>query len=146
MAGALAAGVLVAGVVTLGPPAVYFLTGYGCGDAEDRLAGVLAGEGVLEAEPEWAEREESYRSCDDDDLFVVAGARYELAGSAADSSRSVLGHYRQAALADGWQAHSTAGCFTKAVGGTTAYLQVENPADGGFHVEIVAQRDGSQWC
>jgi hypothetical protein len=146
MAGVLAAGVLAAGLVTLGPPAAYFLFAYGCGEAEDRLAGALADEAVLEAAPGGARREETYRGCDDDDLFVGVGAQYQLAGSAAGSPEGVLAHYRQAALADGWQARATSGCFTKAVGGTTAYLQVESPVGGRFQVEITADREGSQWC
>ncbi|MFI6034153.1 hypothetical protein ACIBBD_08290 [Streptomyces sp. NPDC051315] len=143
-AAGLVVAVVAAGAVFLGAPAVYFLTDYGCGDAEDRLAGTLAGEAVLAAEPAGAGREETYRECDDDDLFVVVGARYR-AGSAA--RQDVLAHYRRAAVADGWRPGPVSGCFTKAVGGTTAYLELETPdADGRFHVEIVADRAGSEWC
>ncbi|MER5990549.1 hypothetical protein [Streptomyces viridosporus] len=38
------------------------------------------------------------------------------------------------------------GCFTESMGGTTAYLGVEGPDDGLLHVEIVADRAGSQRC
>lgn len=96
------------------------------------------------AELRGAGREESYRECDDDDLFVVVGARYR-AGAAV--REDVLGHYRRAAVADGWQPGAVSGCFTKAVGGTTAYLELEDPdADGRFPVEIVADRAGGEWC
>ncbi|MFJ4617614.1 hypothetical protein [Streptomyces sp. NPDC088812] len=144
VAGASAVGVLAAGALYLGRPALYFLTEYGCGDAEDRLSEALADEEILATEPPaGAEREESYRSCDDDDLFVAVGARYE---TAAAGSGDVVGHYRRAALTDGWQAASVAGCLTKRVGRTTAYLELENPGGGSYHVQIVADREGSPWC
>jgi hypothetical protein len=133
------------GLVAVGLPALYFGTtifGYGCGDAEERLAGALSREAVLDAVPDGAGRRETYDSCDDDDTFVVVGARYGYTGPTA----GVTAHYRRAAVAEGWRAATTPGCYTKAVGGTTAYLQVEDPADGVFHVEIVADRAASEWC
>lgn len=150
-AGAAVAAVLAAGLVACGAPAVYFLTVYGCGDAEDRLGAALADEAVLDAAPpKGAVREESYRGCDDDDLFVSAGSTYRSTASASGSSSpgSVLGHYRQAALAHGWRPHSAvSGCFTKEVGGTTAYLSVEEPQDGRYSVDITADRArSSDWC
>ncbi|MFE9623984.1 hypothetical protein [Streptomyces sp. NPDC006527] len=149
VAGVTVLGMLAGGAVVVGAPALYFLTVYGCGEAEDRLAGALATEKVLDTQPPGAEREESYRSCDDDDLFVTVGARYKAAESVAASAPapgSVLSHYRRAASADGWQAAAVPGCFTKPVGGTTAYLSVEEPDGGRFHVEITAEPDGGEWC
>ncbi|MFF3847220.1 hypothetical protein [Streptomyces sp. NPDC002328] len=143
------AGVLAAGLVACGAPAVYFLTGYGCGDAEDRLGSALADEAVLVTAPAGAVREESYRTCDDDDLFVTAGSDYRLTAvsSGSPSPTDVLGHYRRAALADGWRAHSVPGCFTKEAGGTTAYLSVDEPRDGRYSVGVTADRArSSDWC
>ncbi|WP_225877166.1 hypothetical protein [Streptomyces resistomycificus] len=138
----------VSGLLLTGLPALYFLTVHGCGEGEDRLAEVLAGETVLDAAPEGATREDRFQECDDDDRFVVVGARYRYDGS----SREALRHYREAARADGWRPRALAGggtspgCFTKSVGGTTAYLVVEGPDDRLLHVEIVADRANSQWC
>ncbi|MET8112106.1 hypothetical protein [Streptomyces prasinus] len=148
-AGALATAVVaVAGLVLVGLPAVYFLAGYGCGEEEDRLAGAMAAETVLSAVPEGADRASRYQECDEDDLFVTAGARYEYGGS----PKAALRYYREAARADGWRPRTTAGdetapvCLTKPVDGTTAYLSVEGPEKGLLDVEIVADRAGSKWC
>ncbi|MGX1885453.1 hypothetical protein [Streptomyces sp. NPDC055287] len=146
----LAAVVAVSGLLLVGLPASYFLTVYGCGEEEDRLAEVMAGAAVLDAAPEGTDGREKnhYRECDDDDRFVVVGKQYRY----DRSSNFALGHYREAARADGWRPRTTAegetvpGCFTKAMGGTTAYLGVEGPEDGLLHVEIVADRAGSPWC
>ncbi|MFJ4644683.1 hypothetical protein ACIP6Q_14175 [Streptomyces bobili] len=163
--------VLLLGSAALGVPAVYFVTGYGCGDGEHRLARALSAEAVLEASPDGAGHVESYDECDDDDRFVVVGALYEYgtrgsasasasasastsaATSASDSAseEAVLAHYRRAALADGWTPATSADgtplpdCFTKPVGGTTAYFGVETPDRGRFHAEIVADRAGTEW-
>lgn len=143
------------GLVLAGLPAVYFLTAYGCGGDEDRIAEVMAGEAVLDSAPQGAEEDERYRSCDEDDLFVVVGARYRYDGPA----ESFLRHYREAAPADGWRPRTTAGsgdgaapgCFSKSVAGTTAYLIiVDGDAgvrdDGHLYVEIVADHEGSSHC
>ncbi|MFF3939205.1 hypothetical protein [Streptomyces phaeofaciens] len=135
------AGVVGAGLLVVGWPVVSFLASYGCGDREDRLAEVVAGEAVLGDGLKGATAEESYRECDDDDRFVVVGARYRYGGSVD----SVLEHYGRAARDEGWAA-SGSGCFAKDLGGTTAYLTVEGPDDGRFHVEIVADAEGSPWC
>lgn len=143
-----AAAAVVAGLLLTGLPALYFLTVYGCGEEEDRLAGVMAGETVLDAAPEGAGREDRYQECDDDDRFVVVGARYRYDGSPENALR----HYGEAARADGWRPRTAAGddtaasCFAKPMGGTTAYLDVEGPDDGLLHVEIVADHAKSQWC
>jgi len=148
-AGFLLAGIVaVSALVLVGLPALYFLTFYGCGEEEDRLAEVMAGEAVLDAGPEGAGQGDFYRECDDDDRFVVAGVEYRYGGS----RESALAHYWKAAQADGWRPRTTAGgepvpgCFTKSVGGTTAYLGVEDPDDGVLQVGIVADRAGSEWC
>ncbi|MET7297072.1 hypothetical protein ABZS79_34105 [Streptomyces griseoloalbus] len=132
----------------MGLPALYFLTVYGCGEEEDRLAEVMAGEAVLDAAPEGAGREDRYQECDDDDRRVVVGTRYRYDGASGQALR----HYGEAAGADGWRPQEGAGgeiapsCFTKSVGGTTAYLGVEGPDDGLLYVEIVADPAKSQWC
>ncbi|MEU6676372.1 hypothetical protein [Streptomyces sp. NPDC046925] len=139
---------LALGLLLVGLPAACFLTSYGCGEEEDRLAEALAGEAVLDSVPEGADREDRYRECDDDDRFVVVGTRYRH----GDSADGVLRHYEAAASAAGWRpraakgGNTVPGCFTKPVGGTTAYLTVEGPDDGRLHVEIIADRAGSPWC
>lgn len=145
----LAVGLGVFGLLSVALPAVYFLTAYGCGRAEDRLAGVLAGEAVLDVAPgRGAERIETYSGCDDDDRFVTAGAVYRYDGPA----QGVPGRYREAAQADGWRQQVTAaggpepGCFTKQLSGTTAYLFVEEVDGGVLTVEITADEQGSAWC
>ncbi len=137
-----AAAVAVSGLLLAGLPALYFLTVHGCGEEEDRLAEVMSGETVLDAAPEGAGRKDRYQECDDDDRFVVVGARYRYDGS----SENALRYYGEAARADGWRPRTAPGCFTKPMGGTTAYLGVEGPDDGLLHVEIVADRAKSQWC
>lgn len=148
-AGTLATAVVtVAGLLLVGLPAVYFLAVYGCGEEEDRLAAAMAGEAVLGAAPEGADRASRYQGCDDDDLFVTAGTQYRYAGS----PKAALRHYREAARADSWRPRTTADgeevpeCFTKPVGGTTAYLYLKSPAKGVLHMEIVADRAQSEWC
>ncbi len=127
---------------------MYFLSVYGCGEDEDRLAEVMAGAAMLDTAPEGAAPEDRYRDCDDDDRFVAVGTQYRYGGSL----KNALAHYREAAGADGWRPSTTAegetvsGCFTKSLGGTTAYLGIEGPDDGLLQVEIVADRAGSQWC
>ncbi|PZH16889.1 hypothetical protein C1I97_05835 [Streptomyces sp. NTH33] len=79
---------------------------------------------------------------------MVVGTQYRYGGS----PKSALAHYQKAAGADGRRPSTTAeggtvsGCFTKSMGGTTACLGIEGPDDGLLHVEIVADRAGSQWC
>ncbi|WP_405999594.1 hypothetical protein [Streptomyces sp. NBC_00829] len=143
-----AAFVAFSGLLLVGLPALYFLTAYGCGEKEDRLAEVLARAAVLDAAPEGADPEDHYRECGDDDRFVVVGRRYQYRGS----PESALGHYRKAAATDGWrplppaEGETVSGCFTKSMGDTTAYLDVDSPGDGLLSVEIVADHAGSQWC
>ncbi|MFD7699441.1 hypothetical protein [Streptomyces caelestis] len=138
----------VSGLLLTGLPALYFLTVHGCGEEEDRLAEVMAGETVLDAAPDGADGKDRYQECDDDDRFVVVGARYRYDGS----PENVLRYYGETARADGWRPRAGAGddtapgCFAKSVGGTTAYLDVTGPDDGLLHVEIVADRAQSQWC
>ncbi len=139
----------VLGLLFVGLPAAFFLFAYGCGGQEDRLAEVMAHEAVLDVEtPEGAGQEERSQSCDEDDLFVVVGARYPYGGS----PENYLGRYREAALADGWRTRGAAGgatvpeCFVKSVGGTTAYFSVERLDDGFVYAEIVASADGSEHC
>lgn len=130
-----------AGYVAVGSPAGNPLFGYGCGDAEERLGEVLAGESVLEVPPDGSRNGESYQECDDDDLFVVAGRSYAYDGS----PQSALQHYRDRASAQGWRA--VAGdCFTKPVGDTTGYLTVWGPDEGTLQVEITADREDGRWC
>ncbi|MGW6056737.1 hypothetical protein [Streptomyces sp. NPDC055189] len=143
-----AAVVVASGLLLVGLPVAYFLTTYGCGEEEDRLAEVLAGEAVLDSGPDGADRKDRYRECDDDDRFVVVGTQYRH----GDAPESALRFYGTTARADGWQPRTTKkgkvvpGCFTKPVGGTTAYLTVEGPDDDRLHVEIIADRAGSRWC
>ncbi|WP_245685519.1 hypothetical protein [Streptomyces yerevanensis] len=136
-----AVGLGTAAFVVVGSPLGYFLFEYGCRAEEDRLGEVLAGESVLGARPEGAGEGEPYQGCDDDDLFVVAGTSYAY----GEPRESVLAHYRKAALAEGWRVR-TKDCFAKRIDGTTAYLTVEGPTDGSLQVEIVADRDDSDWC
>ncbi|MFF7146361.1 hypothetical protein [Streptomyces nodosus] len=145
----LTAAVAVSGLLLVGWPVVHFLTTYGCGEDEERLADLMTGAaGALDTAPEGTGLKKRYRECDDDDRRVVVGTHYRYDGSPT----SALAHYRKAAGAAGWQPRTTAGggtvpgCFTKPVGGTTAYLGVEGPDDGLLHVEIIADRAGSQWC
>lgn len=65
----------------VGLPAVYFLTTYGCGEAEDRLAEAMVHETVLGTAPEGADRASHDQGCDEDDRFVVVGTRYRYDGS-----------------------------------------------------------------
>jgi hypothetical protein len=138
----------VSGLLLVGLPGLYFVTMYGCGEREDRLAEVMAEAAVLDTAPEEADLENRYRECDDDDRFVVVGARYRYGGSA----QSALGYYEKAARADGWRPATTAeggtpaGCYTKSMGGTIAFLAMEGPDEGLLHVEIVADSAGSPWC
>ncbi|MFC5850895.1 hypothetical protein ACFPZI_03285 [Streptomyces chlorus] len=138
----------VAGLLLVGLPAVYFLTAYGCGGEEDRLAEAMAGEAVLGTAPEGADRASRYQGCDDDDLFVTVGTQYQYAGS----PKTALRHYREAAQADSWWPRTTADgeklpeCFTKPVDGTTAYLSVEILEKGVLHVDIIADHAESEWC
>lgn len=132
----------------MGLPAVYFLTAYGCGEEEDRLAAAMAGEPVLGTAPEGADRASRYQECDDDDRFVTVGTQHQYAGS----PKTALRHYREAAQADSWRPRTTAdgepvpGCFTKAVDGTTAYLTVEGPEKGVLDVGIIGDHAESEWC
>ncbi len=136
------------GLLLLGLPALYFLTAYGCGEEEDRLAEVMAGSAVLDAAPEGAREEDRYRECDDDDRFVAVGRVYRYRGDEG----SAQAFFREAARADGWRPRTTAdgetvpGCFTASMGGTTAYLYLEGPDGGLLHVEVVADRAGTRWC
>jgi hypothetical protein len=143
LAGLLAAvGLLgTAAFVAVGAPLGYFLFEYGCGAEEDRFGEVLAGESVLGARPKGAGEGEPYQGCDDDDLFVVAGTSYAYGGP----RESVLAHYREAALAEGWQVRAE-DCFAKRIDGTTAYLTVEGPTGGSLQIEIIVDRDDSHWC
>ncbi|MFF8957921.1 hypothetical protein [Streptomyces sp. NPDC014894] len=138
-----------AALLVVALPAGYFLVSYGCGDREDRLAAALAGDPVLDAVPDGAGKREEYRSCDDDDLFVSVGESF----SYGDSRAVVLGHYREAARANGWRPHTSSGgkpvpdCFTKRLDGTTAYFDV-TVADGGpVELSITADhQDADSWC
>ncbi|MDX3135366.1 hypothetical protein PV367_37505 [Streptomyces europaeiscabiei] len=143
-------GVAAVKVVDVAIPEVGFLMEYGCGDAEDRLGEALAGDAVLDDEPDGAGAGEAYDGCDDDDLFVVAGKSYtydEGQGRGRESDvlvhESVLAHYRDAAQANGWRYRSS-GCFSKSIDGTTAYLTIDGPADGALDVEIIATRESSE--
>ncbi|GGU32239.1 hypothetical protein [Streptomyces daghestanicus] len=140
--GGLALGALLSAAAwqAAGTPPVSLLA-YGCGDAEDRLGDALAGEPVLATAPDGARVKESYRSCDDDDLFVVAGTSYAYDGTRG----TALAHLRADAAAQGWR-DGAGTCLTKRVGGTTAYLTLEGPDDGTLWVELVADRDNSDWC
>ncbi len=147
-------GILLAGLVAVpvvmlvGVPAGYFLFVYGCGEQEDRLAETMAGDPVLDAGPAGAGKGVPYKGCDDDDLFVSVGREYKHGASL----RSTLVHYREAAQANGWRPSGARGddsvsdCFTKRMGGTTAYLTVNGPDNGTVRVEIIADRAGSDWC
>ncbi|MEF9903409.1 hypothetical protein [Streptomyces sp. P9-A2] len=138
----------VAGLLLVGLPAVYFLTVYGCGEEEDRLAEAMAGEAVLGTPPKGADRASRYQECDDDSRFVIVGTQYQYAGS----PKTALRHYREAARADSWRLRTTADgekvpdCFTKPVDGTTAYLSVEILEKGVLYVGIIADHAGSEWC
>ncbi|SCF92294.1 hypothetical protein GA0115259_104884 [Streptomyces sp. MnatMP-M17] len=147
-------GLLVAGLIAVpmvmfvGEPIRYFLFTYGCREEEDRLAEALAGDPVLDAPPTGAGKAETYKGCDDDDLFVWVGTEFPY-----DASRqSVLVHYRETARANGWQPQATdadgrpSDCFTKRIGGTTAYLSVYGPDNGKAGVGITADQAGSEWC
>ncbi|MGP2437243.1 hypothetical protein [Streptomyces sp. JW3] len=138
----LTAGLLGFAYQAVGEPARYLLFEYGCGDPEDRLGQALAAEAVLAAGPAGAGAGRPYRSCDDDDLSVVAGASYPYEGSAA----AVRAYYRTAAPDQGWQPRTDA-CYRKRIGGTTAYLTLEAPAGRELSVEIIADRaGGGAWC
>ncbi|MYV52529.1 hypothetical protein GT042_08450 [Streptomyces sp. SID3212] len=108
----------------------------------------MAGDPVLGATPAAAEKGEPYRGCDDDDLFVYAGTDYRYGGT----RQSVLDHYRESAQANGWRSRPVRGdesvsdCFTKRIGGTTAYLTVQGPENGTVQAEIVADHARSDWC
>lgn len=144
----LAVALAASGTLVMGLPALSFVAGYGCGEGEDRLAEVMALEAVLGTAPEGAAQEDHYQECDNDDRFVVVGRRYQYDGSPKDALR----HYGEAAQADSWRPRTTTGgrtvpgCFTKAMGDTTAYLGVESTDDGLLHVEIVADHAESPWC
>lgn len=131
-------------------PEVEFLMEYGCGGEEDRLGEALAGDAVLDDEPDGAGAGEAYDGCDDDDLFVVAGKSYtydEGQGRGRESDvvvhESVLAHYRDAAQAHGWRYRSS-GCFSKSIDGTTAYLTIDGPTGGVLDVGIIASREPSE--
>lgn len=145
----LGVGTAVPTLLLVALPAVYFVTVYGCGEAEHRLARTMARETVLAAAPaRGAERVDAYEGCDDDDLFVWAGRTYRYGGPA----EAALRRYREAAEADGWRRRAAVAgepvsvCLTKELDGTTAYLTVDE-ADGGlFEVSITADRQNSEWC
>ncbi|MES5824404.1 hypothetical protein [Streptomyces sp. RG80] len=126
---------------SVGSSAGYFPFGYGCGDAEERLGEALAKESVLDVPPSSAGAGESYRSCDDDDLFVVAGRSYAYEGS----RESALRHYLDVGSTRGWRT-AAGDCLAKRIDGTTAYLTVWGPEKGTLDVEITADRAGSRWC
>lgn len=138
MAAAVAAfgAVIGVGATLVVSPAGYVLFEYGCGDSEEDLGEALAADAVLDVAPDGAGEKESYESCDDDDLFVVAGHSYTYDGT----HEAALAHYREAAQAGGWRQRE-GDCFSKEIDGTDAYLTVDGPADGSLAVEIVAARE-----
>lgn len=130
-----------AGYAVAVSPVGYLLFEYGCGDSERRLGEALAKEPVLEMPPPSAGAGEPYRSCDDDDLFVVAGRSYAYQGSRENALR----HYLDVASSRGWRP-AAGDCLAKRIDGTTAYLTVWGPEKGSLDVEITADRDDSRWC
>ncbi len=134
--------------IFVGEPVRYFLFSYGCGEAEDRLSEAIARDPVLDTLPAGAGEGERYEECDDDDLFVSVGTEFPYDAS----RRSVLVHYRETARANGWQPLPTGtdgsppDCFSKRIGGTTAFLSVYGPDNGMASVGITADHSGSNWC
>ncbi|MFJ3665775.1 hypothetical protein ACIPSE_04905 [Streptomyces sp. NPDC090106] len=136
----------VGALVAVKSPVGELLLRYGCGGDEEQLGELLAAEGVLEDAPDGAALDgDTYRTCDDDDLFVAVGRTYAYSGSRA----SALDHYR---AAQGWNTVGGPGdgCFSRPVGvlagDVTAYLTVDGPREGTLRVEIIADRGGSAWC
>ena len=150
--GARLAGLTVVGVVValvgVGTPVGYFLFVYGCGQKEDRLMEALEQDLVLDGGPAGAGGSEPYKGCDDDDLWVYAGSNHPYEGT----KQTALTHFREAARKNGWQPYGDSGtgsgpdCFTKSIGGTTAYFTVEGPSDGVVTAEIIADHAGTDWC
>jgi hypothetical protein len=146
----------------------------GCTARDEHLATILARTSVLEAHPPSAASTEKYSHCDTDDGFAVAGQRYRTDLDRQD----ILTFYGKAAAADGWRpgeseaplltgpppsanlvTTASAGCFTKEIDGTTAYLSVWFPSDVNvageaelrapgdvYGVEFTGSHDGSAWC
>ncbi|MEE1757008.1 hypothetical protein [Streptomyces sp. SP18CS02] len=145
--GMLLSGLVAVAVAMFGVPVGYFVFVYGCGKQEDRLAETIAGDPVLADGPAGAGEGTPYQGCDDDDLFVYAGKDYPYGAS----RQGALAHYQESARAHGWRPRTAPGeapadCFTKRIGGTTAYLTLEGPDDGALRMEIVADRADSDWC
>ncbi|GGZ14479.1 hypothetical protein GCM10010387_03240 [Streptomyces inusitatus] len=134
---------VLAALVVVAAPAGYFVLVYGCGEREDRLAAALAEDPALNAAPDGARKGESYRECDDDDLFVSVGAEFSHEGSSKDP----LARHREAARAGGWRpSGGDPDCYTKRLDGTTAYLSVDAPSAAKVELSITADRQGSEWC
>ncbi|WEH16494.1 hypothetical protein [Streptomyces sp. VNUA24] len=154
------------GMAVIAATGVWALSGglYGCTEADEELAPVLASLSILDAQPNRTQPDdERYSGCDEDDGFAYAGQYYRLTTSRA----SVLTFYRKAAAEDGWRLASadsspspapgslavgtSALCFEKPIAGTTAHLAVWFPSDLGdgaddFGLEVTASHDGTAWC
>ncbi|MFG2839010.1 hypothetical protein ACGFYE_28870 [Streptomyces zaomyceticus] len=154
------------GVAVVAATGVWALSGglYGCTDADQELAPVLASLSLLDTHPSTTQaRDDRYSGCDEDDGFAYAGQHYRYTTPRAD----VLSFYSRAAAADGWRLTSadpspapapgslavdtSALCFEKPVAGTTAHLSVWFPGDldgsaGTYGLDVTASRDGSAWC
>ncbi|GAA2239347.1 hypothetical protein GCM10010232_27860 [Streptomyces amakusaensis] len=134
--------VVTAALLLLAVPAGYFVLTYGCGDREDRLAAALAGDPALNAAPDGARKGESYRECDEDDLFVSVGTEFAHEGSPKDPLAPHLG----AARAEGWRPVAGFDCYSKRLDGRTAYLTVDAAGAGRVEVSITANHEGDEWC
>ncbi|MFG3440976.1 hypothetical protein ACGF0J_27310 [Nonomuraea sp. NPDC047897] len=134
---ALVAAALVAGGLgwtVAGPPAAS-----GCDTAEEELVPVLAAEPVLAAHLTGAVERSRHGGCLADDPFPYAGRFYESGGDYA-------AFYARAAVQEGWRPFTAAQrtCYTKIVGGVTAFLSVAaHEVDGvrGYGIDIAATHE-----
>jgi len=141
----------------------------GCSDRDSAFSSTLAGLAILAEHPAGADPAETHAGCDDDDGFAYAGRTYHV----SLARPGILAFYRRAAAADGWHfdgdnpppptaglvVSGSAGCYSKQVDGTTAYLAIWFPDDllvpgepapatpyASYGVEVTASHDGGAWC
>ncbi|WP_101785856.1 hypothetical protein [Nonomuraea indica] len=134
---ALVAVALVAG--GLARTVVGQVTGSGCVAAEKALVPVLAAEPILAAHPAGAVQRARHSGCFRDDPFPYAGRLYEFGGD-------FTAYYARAAAREGWRPFTAAEgtCYTKTVGGATAFLSVAAHEAGGvrgYGIDVAATHD-----
>ncbi|MGW7483588.1 hypothetical protein ACWGH8_33960 [Nonomuraea muscovyensis] len=123
----------------LGWTAIGSVTASGCRAAEQDLVPVLAAEPILAAHPAGAVQRARHGGCFPDDPFPYASRFYESGGD-------FTAFYARAAVQEGWRPFTAAEgvCYTKAIGGATAFLSVAAHEAGGvrgYDIGIAATRE-----